>query len=126
MTKLAKSFRELEVYKMAFAFQQEVFNRSKLWPKDETYALTDQFRRSSRSIGANIAEAWSKRAYPAHFLSKLTDSDGENQESQHWIDTAETCGYITAEEASKWRETSESIGRQIGKMISKHKSFCTH
>lgn len=124
MSRLAKSFREMEVYQEAFAFQQDVFQVSKGWPREEIYALTDQARRSTRSIGANFAEGWAKRRYPAHFLSKLTDSDGENQESQHWIDTAEACGYIDAVQAEKWRDKSEQIGRQLGSIIAKHESFC--
>ena len=113
----------MEVYQEAFAFQQEVFEVSKSWPKEEMYALTDQARRSTRSIGANFAEAWGKRRYPAHFLSKLTDSDGENLESQHWIDTAGACGYISQDQATIWRETSERIGRLLGATMAKRESF---
>jgi len=139
MGRIANNFREMEVYQEAFAFQQDVFEVSKSWPKGEMYALTDQARRSTRSIGANFAEAWGKRRYPAHFLSKLTDSDGvprievttrpdakqtgPNLESQHWIDTAEACGYITEEQATTWRETSERIGRLLGATMAKHQSF---
>jgi four helix bundle protein len=119
-----KSFRELEVYEVAFAFQQEVFERSKDWPREEIYALTDQARRCTRSVGAAIAEAWGKRRYPAHFLSKLTDADSENQESQHWIDTAFACKYITKDEANAWIAHTESIGRLLGSMMAKHESFC--
>lgn len=119
-----KSFRELEVYQLAFQFQQEVFLRSKKWPKEEMYALTDQARRCTRSVGAAIAESWGKRRYPAHFLSKLTDADSENQESQHWIDTAAACEYISKDEADAWFATTESIGRLLGSMMAKHTSFC--
>lgn len=123
MGRIANNFREMEVYKEAFAFQQEVFEVSKSWPKEEMYALTDQVRRSTRAIGANFAEAWGKRRYPAHFLSKLTDSDGENLESQHWIDTAEACGYISEDQAKIWRETSERVGRLLGATMAKRESF---
>lgn len=123
MGRIASNFREMEVYQEAFAFQQEVFEVSKSWPKEEMYALTDQARRSTLSIGANFAEAWGKRRYPAHFLSKLTDSDGENLESQHWIDTAEACAYISQEQAKAWREISERIGRLLGATMAKHESF---
>ena len=123
MTRIAKSFREMKVYQEAVAFQQEVFHISKSWPKEEMYALTDQVRRSTRSIAANFAEAWAKRRYPAHFLNKLTDSDGENLESQHWIDTAEACGYISEEQAEEWRKRSERIGRLLGATMNKHESF---
>ena len=98
MGQLARSYRELEVYQTSFKFQQEgIFQVSKRWPAEERYALTGQIRRSSRSIGANMAEAWAKRRYPAHFLSKLTDSDGELQETKHWLDTANACEYISVE-----------------------------
>src|SRR5258706_15725826 len=79
------SFDELEVYKLAFEIQQAIYDLSKRCPRVEDFALTDQIRRSSRSIGANLAESWAKRRYPAHFLSKLTDSDGELQETLHWV-----------------------------------------
>lgn len=109
---------------MAFDFQQEVFERSKHWPREEMYALTDQARRCTRSVGAAIAEAWGKRRYPAHFLSKLTDADSENQESQHWIDTAAACNYISEAEAIHWRESSERIGRLLGATMARHETFC--
>ena len=72
---------------------------TKSFPKEEMYSLTDQIRRSSRSVGAQIAEAWAKRHYEKHFISKLTDSDGEQHETQHWIEVAEDCGYITKEKS---------------------------
>jgi four helix bundle protein len=80
-----KSFRELEVYKLARQLSKEIFEVSKIFPKEEMYSLTDQVRRSSRSIGGQIAEAWGKRRYEKHFVSKLTDADGEQLETQHWI-----------------------------------------
>ena len=120
----ANSVRELEVYQSAFQMQQKIFMVSKQFPKDETYSLTDQIRRASRSIGANLSEAWAKRRYPAHFLSKLTDSDAELQETHHWLDTAEACGYLSQEAISSLREQAQTIGRQLGSMINKHESFC--
>lgn len=125
MGKAAQSFRDLEIYQIAFDFQQEVFRHSKKWPKEKMYALTDQARRCTRAVGAAIAEAWGKRRYPAHFLSKLTDADAENQESQHWIDTAAACEYISDDEANEWFARSERIGRLLGSMMAKHESFCT-
>ncbi len=92
---MVDSWSELEVYQNAFALQQEIFRESKSWPKNETYSLIDQIRRSSRSIGANIAESWAKRRYPKHFLSKLSDADGELQETLHWLRTATASGYLT-------------------------------
>jgi len=91
MVKRIESFRDLEVYKKAFALQQDIFELTKSFPKEELYSLTDQIRRSSRSVGSNIAEAWQKRRYIQHFVSKLSDSDGEQAETQHWLDTAFAC-----------------------------------
>lgn len=122
--KKANSVRELEVYQAAFALQQEIFRVSKAFPKEETYSLTDQIRRASRSIGANLSEAWAKRRYPAHFLSKLTDSDGELQETNHWLATAESCGYLTSQEAAYLHENAATVGRQLGSMMNCHESFC--
>ena len=112
-----ESFRDLVVYQKAFALQQRVFIASKGFPKEETYSLTDQARRSSRSIGANIAEAWQKRRYPAHFVSKLTDSAAELAETEHWLATAHACSYLTDSECQELVEQSAEIGRMLGKMI---------
>ena len=118
------SIRELETYQAAFLLQQEIFKISKLFPKEENYSLTDQIRRSSRSIGANLSEAWAKRRYPAHFLSKLTDSDGELQETLHWLATAQACNYIDSQQCNKLQDSASAIGRQLGSMIIQYKSFC--
>lgn len=88
---VVRSYRDLEVYKTAFKLQQDIFKVSKMFPRDEMDSMTDQMRRSSRAIGANLAEARAKRRYEAHFLSKLTDSDGELQKATHWIDSAFAC-----------------------------------
>ena len=84
----ANSFRDLEVYQLARKLSLDIFKYSRNFPKEERYSLTDQIRRSSRSVGAQIAEAWAKRRYKKHFISKLTDADGEQQETRHWIETA--------------------------------------
>ena len=91
---LAKSVDDLEVYKLAFDLQRKIFRLTKTFPREEMYSLTDQIRRSSRSVGANIREAWAKRRYPAHFVSKLSDSDGESEETIHWVLSAHDCEYI--------------------------------
>ena len=98
----AKSYRDLEVYKLARQLSKEIYEVSKGFPKEEMYSLTDQIRRSSRSVGAQVAEAWSKRKYEKHFISKLTDADGEQQETQHWIETAADCGYIVQKQQKVW------------------------
>ena len=88
------------------------------------YSLTDQVRRSSRSVGAQIAEAWAKRRYEKHFISKLTDADGEQQETQHWIETALDCAYISNETASTYFSQYAAVGKMINSMINKSSSFC--
>jgi four helix bundle protein len=88
------------------------------------FSLTDQIRRSSRSIGAQIAEAWAKRRYEKHFVSKLTDANAEQQETQHWLDTAADCGYLTRNQAATLNERCTEIGRLLGGMIAKADLFC--
>ena len=124
MNNKVNSWRDLGTYKSAFELQQRIFEVSKLWPREESYSLTDQIRRSSRSIGANLAEAWSKRRYPAHVKSKLTDADGELQETLHWLDTAKACGYLLAEKFDALDSAAQSVGKQLGSMINQHESFC--
>ena len=106
----AESFRDLVVYQKARTVSRRYFEMSKSFPKEERYSLTDQGRRSSRSIGAQIAEAWAKRGYEKHFVSKLTDADGEQQETQHWLDTALDCGYLT-------RETRDEIAVNLRALV---------
>jgi four helix bundle protein len=121
----ARSFRDLLVYKKARLVAKEIFELTQRSPKEEMYSLIDQIRRSSRSIGAQIAEAWAKRRYEKHFISKLTDADGEQLETQHWIDTAEDCGYLSSQEAAKLNDELAEIGRMLSSMISKAEQFCT-
>ena len=119
-----QNFRDLIVYKKSRQLQQEIFKLTSKFPKEETYSLTDQVRRSSRSIGANLAEAWAKRRYEKHFVSKLTDSDGEQMETQHWIETALDCEYIDQNASAQLLETCLEIGRMLGGMIEKAQLFC--
>ncbi len=121
-----RSFRDLRVYQEAFHLQTEIFKITKRFPKEELYALTDQIRRSSRSIGANLAEAWQKRRYQTHFLSKLSDSDGEQAETRHWLDTALECKYIPQEVHTNLMNQCRQIGRMLGKMMANPESFCGH
>ncbi len=118
------SWSELEVYQKAFALQQAIYRCTCAWPKDENFSLTDQIRRSSRSIGSNLAEAWAKRRYPAHFLAKLTDADGELQETLHWLSATEACGYLNATQSAELRGQAMAVGRQLGSMINRYESFC--
>lgn len=119
-----KSFRDLEVYRLSRQLSKDIFEVSKKFPKEEMYSLTDQIRRSSRSIGAQIAEAWGKRKYEKHFVSKLTDADGEQLETQHWIETTLDCTYISKELADHLLQQCTSLGRMLNSMINKSASFC--
>ena len=124
MGEFISSFKDLRVYALAFEVQQEVFELTKSFPKEERYALTDQIRRASRSIGANLSEAWQKRRYVAHFVSKLTDADGEQAETQHWIDSALACGYITQKQQNDLMEKCLRIGQMLGTMMSDPGKWC--
>ena len=119
-----ESFRDLVVYQKAFDLQQQIFAITRSFPKEELYSLTDQIRRSSRSIGSNICEAWQKRRYVAHFVSKLSDSDGEQAETQHWVDTAFACGYISAEIQNQLLAKCKEVGRMLGSMMANPEKFC--
>lgn len=121
-----KSFKDLDVYKLSRELSKEIYEHSKKFPKEEMYSLTDQIRRSSRSVGAQIAEAWGKRKYEKHFVSKLTDADAEQLETQHWIETATDCAYVTSEIAENFLTRYSSIGKMLNSMIKKSESFCAN
>ena len=118
-----ESAEDLEVYKDAYALAMELFQLSRGFPPEERWALTGQIRRSSRSVCNNLREAWAKRRYEAHFLSKLTDCDGENSETATSIDFAFDCGYIDAASHSTAKNRNRIIGRRLGKMISNPTPF---
>jgi four helix bundle protein len=122
--KHAESFRDLVVYQKAREIQYEIFLITKAFPNDEKYSLSNQIRRSSRSIGANLSEAWAKRRYEAHFVSKLTDADGEQYETQHWIETAVECGYLEVTKGTALIEKCKQVGRLLGGMMEKASLFC--
>ena len=112
-----RGFKELTVYKKSFELAMLIFNISKSFPKEETYSLTDQIRRSSRSVSTSIAEAYRKRIYPAHFVSKISDADMENSETLVWIDFATSCGYISQEDRSSLELIANEVGRLLNHMI---------
>jgi len=116
-------FQELFAYEKTFALAMKIFEITKSFPKEEKYSLTDQIRRSSRSVSANIAEAYRKRVYPKHFISKLTDSDAENSETQVWLEFALKCNYITSESFNELIVESEEIGKLINFMINNPEKF---
>src|SRR3989449_7287279 len=109
-----ESAKELTVYKVAYELAMKIFQITKSFPPEETYALTSQIRRSSRSICLNLREAWAKRRYEAHFISKLTDCDGENGETDSSLDFAKDCGYITSEQHAELVALSHEVGRMLG------------
>ena len=119
-----ESFKGLEVYLLARELANDIFDISKKFPKEEMYSLTVQVRRSSRSTGGQIAEAWGKRRYEKHFLSKLTDAGADQMETQHWIETATDGLYISKEQALKLLNKCNAIEKMLNSMINKSTSFC--
>lgn len=114
---------ETKVYKMAFELAMRIFHTSKQFPKEETYSLTDQVRRSGRSVCSNLSEAHKKRMYPAHFVSKISDADMENAETQTWLQFALACEYITQEVYSELLNLSEQVGNLLSHMISNPEKY---
>jgi four helix bundle protein len=118
-----ESAKDLTVYKLAYELAMDVFEISKKFPSEETYALTSQIRRSSRSICLNLREAWAKRRYEAHFLSKLTDCDGEANETDSSLDFSKDCGYISLEQHQVLVAKCVEVRRMLGGMINKPAAF---
>ena len=112
-----KNFKETTVYKKAFALAMEIFEVSKKFPKEELYSLTDQIRRASRSVCTNLAEAYRKKLYKAHFVSKVTDSDMENSETGVWLDFALACKYIDESVFQKLSNENAEVGKLLHHMI---------
>jgi S23 ribosomal protein. len=122
--KRINSVRDLEVYKLAFSSAMEIFEISKSFPKEERYSLTDQVRRSSRSVCANLAEGWRKRRYKAVFVNKLTDSEQEAAETQTWLEFALKCKYINNEIFKRLDEKYEHVFAMLITMERKADTFC--
>jgi four helix bundle protein len=114
---IIKSAKELTVYQKSYALAMQLFEVSKSFPKEEVFALISQIRRSSRSVPMNLREAWAKRRYEAHFISKLTDCDGETNETDTSIDFARDCGYISDTQHRELSQLNTEIGKMLGKMI---------
>ncbi len=117
------SFKDLKVYQKAYALAMEIFRLSHKFPKEETYALTDQIRRSSRSVCTNVAEAYRKRRYMKHFTSKITDADGEASETLVWIDFAKESGYISDTVRDSLVMKYEEVGKMLGGMAKQPERF---
>lgn len=113
----AISVKHTKVYILAFELAMEIYDASKKFPKEETYSLTDQIRRSSRSTCINLLEANRKKQYPAHFVAKVSDSDMENSEASGWLDFALACKYITPNQHLVFIQKNEEIGRLLNHMI---------
>jgi four helix bundle protein len=120
---MSHGYKNLKVYQLAYKLAMEIFEISKTFPKEERYALTDQIRRSSRSVCTNIAEGYRKRIYPNHFKSKITDADGEASETQVLLDFAKDCKYIENETYQRFFSEYEEVGRMLGSMISNPRKF---
>lgn len=118
------TYKDLTVYQKSFKLAIDIFWMTKKFPKEELYSLTDQIRRSSRSTNLCIVEAYRKRRYPAHFVSKLTDSDMENSETQGWLEFAKECNYVTIEEYTILFDLSEEVSRMLAHMITNPEKFC--
>lgn len=121
---MIQSFKDLVVYQRAFELAMEIFHLTKKFPKVEQFSLTDQIRRSSRSICANLTESWRKRRYPAHFVSKLTDADAETSETMVWLDFALRCDYLLPDVHKQLQLEYEQIGKMLGSMIAAPEKFC--
>lgn len=119
-----KHFRDLEVYRLAFRCAMEIFEITKALPAEERYALTDQIRRSSRSVCSNLAEGWRKRRYKAVFSNKLTDAMSEASETQTWLEFCQSCGYIGLEVFERLDSAYEQIIGMLNAMEKKADSFC--
>lgn len=108
-----RGFKDLLAYTKAFEVSMQIFEISKKFPKEETYSLTDQIRRSSRSVCANLAESYRKRVYYKHFMSKVTDAQMENAETEVWLDFAVACEYISQEQYQKLLDLNDEVGKLL-------------
>jgi len=121
-----QNIKELTVYKKSYKQAMLFFEVSKGFPAEERYALTSQGRRSSRSVPMNLRDAWAKRRYIAHFVSKVTDCDGENAETETSIDFAYDCGYISSGEYTQFIELNHEVGKMLGAMLNSPEKYVLH
>jgi len=119
-----RGYRDLKVYQLAYKLAMEIFEITKSFPKEERYSLTDQIRRSSRSIPANIAESWKKRIYPKVFVSKIIDAAGEAGETEVWLDISKDAGYLSIGEYKELSGGYEEVNRMLYGMVEKPEKFC--
>lgn len=116
-------FSDLVVYKKSFELAMSIFEVSKAFPREEMYSLTDQIRRSSRSANICLVEAYRKRRYKAHFISKLSDSDMENSETKGWLNFALSCNYLSPEQYFKFSEQSDEVGKLLNHMMNNPEKY---
>jgi len=116
-------YRDLKVFQLSYKLAMDIFETTKTFPKEERYSLTDQIRRSSRSIAANIAEAWKKRIYPKMFVSKLIDATGEAGETEVWLRISKDSGYLPKEKYEELISGYDEVNRMLYGMVEKHKKF---
>ena len=122
--KVVKNYTDLHVYQLAFSSAMIIYKISKAWPAEEKYSLTDQIRKSSRSVCGNIAEAWRKRRYPAHFVSKMCDADTEAAETEVWLDFAHSCEYLVGKDYVELKDSYDHICRMLSKMMKEVNTWC--
>lgn len=119
-----RHYKQLRVYVGAVEVRRQVFELSRAWPKEERYALTDQVRRASRAISANLAEAWAKRRYERHFISKLTDALAETEETVVWLDVAHECGYVDDQQHDDLASLCHRICGGLVRMMHEPAKWC--
>lgn len=120
-----RGYRNLKVFQLSYRMAMEIFETTKSFPKEEKYSLTDQIKRSSRSIPTNITEAWKKRLYEKMFISKMIDATGEAGETEVWLEMSKDAGYITKEKYDNLVFGYDEINRMLNGMIEKPEKFCT-
>jgi four helix bundle protein len=118
-----RGYKDLKAFQLTYKLAIEIFEMSKAFPKEERYSLTDQIRRASRSICANIAEGYRKRIYPKHFRSKMSDADSECSETMVWLDFSKDCDYITPEKHHNLYSQYQEVGKILGYMIKNPQKF---
>ncbi|UCG81546.1 MAG: four helix bundle protein [Desulfobacterales bacterium] len=119
-----RGYRDLKVFQLSYQLALEIYETTKGFPKEERYALTDQIRRSSRSVPANLAEGWKKRRYQKMFVSKLVDASGEAGETEVWLDFSRDFGYISKSQYTQLMEKYDQVNRMLYGMIGKPEKFC--
>jgi four helix bundle protein len=120
---LPRGFRDLKAYQLSSDLAMQIFKESRHFPSEEKYSLTNQIRRASRSVAANIAEGYRKKRYPKMFVSKMADADGEATETQVWLDFARDCGYLSPQTQTRLTAGYEELGRMLGSMILRPERF---